>query len=261
MLRECCKVANMNTIFSLILNNMRFSLFLLALMFSWTLFSFTPAVTTSAASFHYSALLTIDGKTTHSYTVDYLPKGDTIRRVTSYFDDTKRLVRQETSVYIPQTLMLFTNKIEDFRTGEYLLQTNNGNRFIAQHRERFGDKIAQKSISSENAILSTLVAERIQQSMEELERGQTSTFTIALPLHGITADMSLEKVHTEIINGIPCSTIKLAPSNVFFRIVMGEPAYFSYERAKPHRLIQYKGILGLPSPEGKQQRGLAKMLY
>jgi hypothetical protein len=116
-------------------------------------------------------------------------------------------------------------------------------------------------MTADNAILSTLVAERIALSMEALDRGETTTFMLALPLHGIMAEMSLVKVQNETINGVSCAIIKLAPSNLLFRVLMGDPSYFFFERAKPYRLIQYKGIVGLPSPEGKQQRGLAQMIY
>jgi hypothetical protein len=46
-----------------------------------------------------------------------------------------------------------------------------------------------------------------------------------------------------------------------FKALMGEPSLFTFEVAKPHRLMRYKGILGLPSAEGKQQSGVVVGKY
>ncbi len=222
---------------------------------------FSTGFTASQSHENYSALITIDGKQTHTYTVQFSQNGDTTKRVTSYFDGSKRLVRQETTKFRANTLTLFANKIEDFRTGEYLWQTASGNRFYAQRRERTGSENEQKSITADNAIVTTLVSERVAMSMEALDRGETVTFTLALPLRGIVTDMNLVKISSEIVGGVACSTIKLEPSNVIFRLMMGEPSLFTFERAKPHRFMQYKGILGLPTPEGKQQSGTVAIKY
>jgi hypothetical protein len=218
-------------------------------------------VTTSSPHIDYSASLAIDGKNTNTYTVQFAQSGDTTRRVTSYFDNNKRLLRQETTHFQAKQLRLYFNKIEDFRTGEFLQQTYSGSRFIAQRRERKGAEIEERSIKAENAIVTTLVSERVALSLEALDKGETVTFTLALPLHGIVAEMTLVKTSSEAVNGVPCITIRLEPSNFIFRILMGEPAYFTFERAKPNRFMQYKGVLGLPTVEGKQQTGFVVIRY
>ena len=86
-------------------------------------------------------------------------------------------------------------------------------------------------------------------------------FTLALPAMGIVTEMKAEKVADENISGVPCVTVKIEPSNFLFKAMQGEPSYFSFERAAPHRFMRYKGILGLPSDEGKQQRGVVVMGY
>ena len=225
--------------------------------------AFAPLCTFTTSSPHidYSASLAIDGKNTHTYTVQFAQSGDTTRRVTSYFDSGKRLVRQETTHFQAKQLKLYLNNIEDFRTGEFLHQTYSGSRFVAQRRERKGAELEERSIKAENAIVTTLVSERVAQSLEALDKGENVTFTLALPLHGIIAEMSLVKTGSETVNGVPCSTIRLEPSNFFFRILMGEPAYFTFERAKPNRFMKYKGVVGLPSAEGKQQSGFVVITY
>ena len=222
---------------------------------------FSTTTTHTPSHLNHSAFVTIDGKTTYFYTVKFVQTGDTVRRVTSYFDHAKYLLRQETSLYCPQSLVLFANTIEDYRTGEFLRQTSIGKCHIVQRRERKGEDFEQKSVNAENGVVAALVAERIILGMDALERGEIVTFILALPLHDIVAEMSTIKTQNVEIGNIPCAVIKFYPSNIFFRAIMGEPSFFYIERAKPHRLIQYQGILGLPSIEGKQQRGIAIMKY
>jgi hypothetical protein len=261
-------VATINFL-SILFHLMKSLLFLAAFCFAAFCFAalcasaFAPLslVLVSQAHLDYSAALTIDGKTSHSYTVQFTQNGDTTRRVTSYYDNGKRLIRQETTNFRAQGLKLFSNKIQDFRTGEYLLQTSSGNRFNVEHRERKGAELEEKSITAENGIVTTLVTERIALSMEALDRGETVSFVLALPLRGIVTEMNLLKSSTEAVGGVACAVIKLEPSNFVFKALMGEPSLFFFERAKPHRLMQYKGIVGLPSAEGKQQSGVAVAKY
>ncbi|TAE30981.1 MAG: hypothetical protein EAZ92_03920 [Candidatus Kapaibacterium sp.] len=209
----------------------------------------------------YSASIAIDSKNTHTYTVKFAQSGDTTRRVTSYFDNTKRLVRQETTHFQAKQLKLYLNKIEDFRTGEYLFQTSTSNGFAAQHRERKGAELEERSIKAEHAIPTTLVSERVAQSIEAVDRGENVTFFVALPLHGIVAEMSITKASNEVVNGVPCVTIRFEPSNFLFKILMGDPSFFTFERAKPNRFMQYNGVLGLTTAEGKRQNGFVVIKY
>jgi hypothetical protein len=223
--------------------------------------AFSPLFTSSSPHIDYAASLAIDGKTTHTYTVQFTQSGDTTHRITSYFDTEKRLVRQETTHFQEKHLKLYLNKIEDFRNGEILMQTVSGNRYLVQRRARRDSGIEQRSLTADNAIVTTLVSERVAQSLEELERGENVTFMLALPLHGFVAEMSLVKTSSEAVGGVPCVTIRLEPSNFIFKALMGEASYFTFERAKPHRFMQYKGVVGLPSADGKQQNGFVVIKY
>lgn len=213
------------------------------------------------APINHSAEMTIDGKTTHTYTVQFSQNGDTMKRVTSYFDASKRLVRQEISKYRTKPLTLYSNAVEDYRTGEYLRQFSTGNRFVAQRRERTGAELEEKSISAENGLIATLISEKIRQSIDAVDSDGKSAFILALPLIGIVAEMNIIKVGYETISGIPCIKVKLEPSNFFYRMLMGDPSFFCFERAKPHRIMYYKGIVGLPSDKGEQQSGIILMRY
>jgi hypothetical protein len=210
---------------------------------------------------NHSAQMTIDGKNSHTYTIQFAQNGDTTRRVTSYFDNEKRLVRQETTRFRAKPLTIYSNYIEDFRTGETLQQSVSKNTFTVKRRERKGAELEEKSVTAENGILSTLVTERIAQSVDALERGETISFTLALPLRNMVVEMSIVKVSNEAVSGVQCAVISLAPSNFVFKALMGEPSLFTFEVAKPHRLMRYKGILGLPSAEGKQQSGVVVGKY
>lgn len=213
------------------------------------------------APINHSAEMTIDGKTTHTYTVQFSQNGDTMKRVTSYFDASKRLVRQEISKYRTKPLTLYFNAVDDYRTGEYLRQFSTGNRFVAQRRERKGADLEEKSITAENGLIATLISEKIRQSIDAVDSDGKSSFILALPLIGIVAEMNIIKVGYETISGIPCIKVKLEPSNFFYRLLMGDPSFFCFERAKPHRIMYYKGIVGLPSDKGEQQSGIILMRY
>ncbi|MCU0426257.1 MAG: hypothetical protein MUF71_11595 [Candidatus Kapabacteria bacterium] len=213
------------------------------------------------APINHSAEMTISGKTSHTYTVEFKQQGDTVHRITSYFDAGKRLVRQETSKYRTRPLTLYSNVVDDFRTGEYLRQFSKGNRFVAQRRERTGANLEEKSITAENGLIATLISERIRQSIETVDEEGKTSFMLALPLIGIVAEMNIIKVGYETVSGVPCIKVKLEPSNFFYRMLMGEPSFFCFERAKPHRILSYKGIVGLPGDKGEQQSGVVLMRY
>jgi hypothetical protein len=213
------------------------------------------------AHINHTGLLTIDGKQSHTYTVQFIQNGDTIRRTTSYVDAAQKLVRKETTLFRALPLLLFSNTIEDYRTGEYLRQDVLGNRFTTRRRERTGEKITEKSISAENAVVATLVSERAQQSIEAIDKGQAVSFTLALPGMGIVTEMAFVKAENRTIQGVPCVRVKLEPQNFFLKAIMGEPSYFTFERSLPHRFMYYEGILGLPNEEGKQQSGFVRMRY
>ncbi len=241
---------------------MKVRIFLTMVCCSVGAFAIAPSIiTTLSPHIDYSATIAINSKNTHTYTVKFVQSGDTTRRVTSYFDSEKNLVRQETTHFQAKQLKLFLNKIEDYRTGEYLFQTPSANGFVAQHRERKGAGLEEHSIKAENAVPTTLVSERIAQSIEAVDRGENVTFMVALPLHGIVADMCLSKAASEVVSGVPCITIRFEPCNIFYRILMGEPGYFTFERAKPNRFMQYKGVLGLTTAEGKRQNGFVVIKY
>jgi hypothetical protein len=210
---------------------------------------------------NHTGFLTIDGKQTHSYTIQFSHNGDTTRRVTSYFDTSQKLIRKETTVFRASPLALFSNTIDDYRTGEYLRQELHGNRFITRRRERKGEEIKEKSVSAENAIVATLVSERARQSIEAIDKGLDVKFTLALPAMGIVTEMQFVKAENRTIQGVPCVRVKLEPSNFILKAMMGDPSYFTIERATPHRFMHYEGILGLPSDEGKQQSGFVAMRY
>ncbi|MFY7998351.1 MAG: hypothetical protein ACOVSW_07100 [Candidatus Kapaibacteriota bacterium] len=241
---------------------MKALVFLTMVCCSVGVFAIVPStITTLSPHIDYSATIAIDGKNTHTYTVKFAQNGDTSFRITSYFDNQKHLVRQETTHFQAKQLKLYVNKIEDYRTGEYLFQIPSANGFIAHHRERKGANLETHSIKAENAVPTTLVSERIAQSIEAVDRGENATFMVALPLHGIVAEMCLTKARNETVNGVPCITIRFEPCNIFFRILMGEPGYFTFERAKPNRFMQYKGVLGLTTAEGKRQNGFVAIKY
>jgi hypothetical protein len=214
---------------------------------------------------NYTGRITMHGASgsTHFYTAQFATHGDTMRRTTTYFDNAKKPVRVEMTDFRLKPLALITNKIDDYRTGEYLLQTVAGSRFTTVRRERKGGEMQTKFVQAENSntIVATLISERLRQGVETLERGQNLTFTLALPTMGIVTDMKVEKVADETISGVPCVTVKMEPSNFLFKAMQSEPSYFSFERAAPHRFMRYKGILGLPTDEGKQQSGVVMMVY
>jgi hypothetical protein len=225
------------------------------------------------AHLNHTAQLTIDGKNTHSYTVQFSQNGDTTQRVTSYFDNAQRLVRVEITKFRTKPLALFSNKIDDYRTGEFLAQdvsgsqsgnqsgSQSGSRFTTRRRERKGEVMQEKSVTAENGIVATLVSERAGESVGALDKGQSVKFTLVLPALGMVTEMKLEKTGNETVSGVSCITVKLEPSNFMLKALMSEVSYFTFERAAPHRFMQYKGILGIPNDEGKQQSGVAVMKY
>lgn len=210
---------------------------------------------------NYKGELTIEGKQTYYYTAQFSQHGDTVSRVTTYFDNTNKRIRVEMTKFRPTPLTLLSNKIDDYRMGEYLAQEVNGNRFTTRRRERRGEDIQEKSVTAENAIVSTLVSERIRQNVSVLDKGQDVKFILALPAMGIVTEMRLVKVENRTVQGVACVAIKLEPSNFMLKALMGEPSVFTMERAAPHRFMQYQGILGLPTDEGKQQIGTVVMKY
>lgn len=215
----------------------------------------------SQAHTNHSAALTIDGKQHYSYNVEFSQHGDTTKRMTSYFDNTKRLIRKETTLFRAKPLALYSNTIDDYRTGESIRLTASGSTYKLKRREKTGASTEEKTMTADNAIVGALVSERVAQSLEQITRGEEVQFVLAIPYLGITSAMKLVKTGTETINGTNCIVAKLEASNFFLRTVMGEPSYFTFEQAKPHRLIRYAGLLGLPSPEGAQQSGIAQTHY
>ncbi len=210
---------------------------------------------------NHTGQLTINGKNSHSYTVQFSEQGDTVRRITSYLDAAQKLVRMEITKFQTKPLSLISNKIDDYRTGEYLAQEMHGNRFTTRRRERQGEEIKEKSVTAENAIVATLVSEKARQNVELLDKGQEVSFTLALPALGIVTEMKFVKTGSRTVNGISCVTVKTEPTNIFLKAAMGEASYFSFERAAPHRFMHYEGVLGLPNDEGKQQSGSVVMKY
>jgi hypothetical protein len=231
------------------------------LLWLTALFLCASSVVSAQTHLNYTAQMNIDGNNSYTYTVQYEQKGDTTQRITSYYFGGKQLVRQEITHFRAKPLTLFSNKVEDFRTGEWLWQTAFGTNFTTKRRERKGAEIEEKTITAERAIVTTLVSEGIANNAELLERGQPVRFTVAVASRGVVTEMTVEKTGNEVINGVQCTIVTLNPSNIIFKLLMGEPSYFTFESAAPHRFMRFKGSVGLPDKEGQAQRGLVTMKY
>ncbi|MCU0426979.1 MAG: hypothetical protein MUF71_15275 [Candidatus Kapabacteria bacterium] len=210
---------------------------------------------------NHKATLTIDGKQLYSSSIQFSRQGDTTRRLTAYFDHTQRLVRAETTLFREKPLALYSNIIDDYRNGEHIRLTASGNSYTIQRRKKSDAALEEKTMTAENAIVGALLGERVAQAVPQIIRGEEVQFPLAIPYLGISTTMKLVKTGTETIKGKGCIIAKLEASNFLLRAVVGEASYFAFEQSKPYRLIRYTGLLGIPSPEGSQQSGIADTHY
>ncbi len=224
------------------------------------------AVSTFGAAFaqahiNYTGQMSIDGKKASSYTVQFVQNGDTMQRTTAYFNAAQKLVRKEVTKFRLRPLALFSNRLDDYRTGESSSLKVEGNRYTLHRKERGDAKLEEKSTTAENAIVSTLVIERAGANIDVLDKGQEVKCMVVIPSRDMVTELRLIKMDNRVVEGVPCVAVKLEPTSFMLKMLAGEPTILTFERAAPHRLMQYEGIVGLPSDEGKQQSGVVVMKY
>jgi hypothetical protein len=105
------------------------------------------------------------------------------------------------------------------------------------------------------------VIERAGVNIGTLDKGQEVKCTVVIPSRDMVTELRLIKIDSRVIEGVSCVAIKLEPTSFMLKMLTGDSTILTFERAAPHRLMQYEGVLGLPTDEGKQQSGVVVMKY
>lgn len=224
------------------------------------LFSYCGVVCLAQTTINNSAKILVGDKPLYTSQSTFVVQGSEVSRTISYYDNAKKLLRQETVQYNNRSLEIVSVKQEDFRMGFLQTIQKQGKSYIIKQRKNASEAMSESSSPASGVYSSQLFIQILQQRMDALLQGKEQKFEILVASRNMNVEMLATKERTETVQGVACVVVKTEPSSLIYR-ALAEPSYFYFEQAQPHRLIYYKGILGITDEKGGQISGTTVSSY
>lgn len=193
--------------------------------------------------YNHRGVIFVKGKEQFRYNVRYLSQNQQTMVITDCYDLSGKQIAYERAVYKVNPLQFVESKTEDYRTGRLENVVLQNNQYIVRFRKNRQSEIKERVVDFEpDVIPGPLLMPFIQTRWSILTRGEKTTTTLVLPDQSITVGFIIRVQNEEQINGVTCLVVKVSPSSFILRH-FADPIYLVFEKAPPHRLMQYRGIL------------------
>ncbi len=207
-------------------------------------------------SVRFSGSVQVDGSERFTMETTIRKQDGLVKRTVDFYAGKERIMNV-VSEFSSSPLKMRSVKLEDFRTGRQEFIEQQGQQYRLRSKKNAREDMEEGTIEEdedEPLLSSYMIGEFIVQNLARLRANEELEFELAVPSRLEQIGFDLELTGEKDCAGEACYEITMSASSWIIRQLV-DPIMFYFQKAAPHRLLQYKGRLSPTDDNGDDLDG------